>query len=147
MAIKKIVQQRRNETNTDWDILHAETSADIVAYDDTETQLDAANVQDAIGVLQDLIVENASPLSFNEVDGTYDLPLLNDVVLQLGQELHFYGKAVGAINNTDIVMFAGVQGDHILITKANLKAAGFESRWIIGVATQNIVDGEFGYVT
>lgn len=40
MAIKKIVQQRRNETNTDWDILHAETSADIVAYDSSFHSID-----------------------------------------------------------------------------------------------------------
>ena len=32
MSIKKIIQQRRNETNTDWDILHAETSSDVVAH-------------------------------------------------------------------------------------------------------------------
>jgi hypothetical protein len=97
-------------------------------YDDTETQLDAANVQEAIGVLQELINETATPLSFNSVEGTYDLPLLNDVVLQVGQELHFYGKAIGNISNTDVVMFAGAQGDHILVTKADLKAPGFQAK-------------------
>jgi hypothetical protein len=55
MALKKIVQQRRNQSNTDWDILHAETSADVVLYDDTQTQLNAANIQEAIAALNSLV--------------------------------------------------------------------------------------------
>lgn len=55
MAIKKIIQQRRNQSNTDWDILHAQTSADVVFYDDTQTQLNAANIQEAIEGLKGLV--------------------------------------------------------------------------------------------
>lgn len=69
MAIKKIIQQRRNQSNTDWDILHAETSADVVLYNDTQTQLNADNVQEAIQALEGLI---ADPGAIEASNVSYD---------------------------------------------------------------------------
>lgn len=83
---------------------------------------------------------------WNNLDNTVDLQY-NGVTLQLGQEQHFYGKAIGTINNGDVVMFAGAQGDHLLMTKADASVAGFREEWVIGVATQNFVNNEYGYVT
>lgn len=62
MAIKKIIQQRRNQSNTDWDILHAQTSADVVFYDDTQTQLNAVTIQEAIEILKGLVGEGGSDI-------------------------------------------------------------------------------------
>jgi hypothetical protein len=90
------------------------------------------------------------PLNFgtwNDLDKTYDFQLLNGVTGQLFQEQNFYGRAVGNITNGQVVMFAGAQGYQALITVADVTVPGFQPRWIIGVATQDIPNNECGYVT
>lgn len=86
-------------------------------------------------------------IAWNPLDGTFDLGLLNGVKLQSGQELHFYGKATETISSGDAVMFAGVQGDHILIAKADRSVINGNPNYFIGIATQNFMVNEFGYVT
>lgn len=85
-------------------------------------------------------------LSWNAIDGTVDLAY-DGVTLQVGQEQHFYAKATEAIANGEVVMFAGAQGDHLLIAKADQSAPGFQPEWIMGVATQDFALNDFGYVT
>jgi hypothetical protein len=89
----------------------------------------------------------AGPATWNNVEGTVDFPLNDEVTLQLGQEELFYAKASEAISNGEVVMFAGAQGDHLLIQKADVTVPGFRQEWVIGVATQDFVLNEFGYVT
>jgi hypothetical protein len=84
---------------------------------------------------------------WNSADGTFDMGLLNDVTLQAGQELHFYGKAVGAISNGQAVMFVGAQGDHALMTLADAATINDNPEYFIGVATQDFANNDFGYVT
>ena len=98
-----------------------------------------------VGTTQD----SATPgqLSWNSSEGTVDLSLQNGVTLQLGQEQHFYAKATEAIANGDVVMFAGAQGDHLLISKADVTTPGFIDEWVVGVATQAFATNDFGYVT
>ncbi len=84
---------------------------------------------------------------WNSIDGTFDMGLIGGVTLQAGQEMHFYGKATEAISNGQAVMFAGVQGDHILIAKADAATINANPEYFIGVATQNFVTNQFGYVT
>jgi SPP1 gp7 family putative phage head morphogenesis protein len=91
--------------------------------------------------------EETGTLFWNSVDGTLDAKLLGDVVLQIGQELHFYGKAQGNINNGELVQFAGVQGDHILIKKAVASEIIANPEYLVGIATDSISNGAFGYVT
>lgn len=86
-------------------------------------------------------------MRWNVTDSTWEYQLKNNVTLQAGQELHFYGRATEAISNGDVVMFAGTQGDGILIARANTNAIGFHPSWIVGIATQNIAINEWGYVT
>lgn len=86
-------------------------------------------------------------IQWNSTDGTYDMGLLNSSVLQVGQETMFYGKASGAIANGDLCQFAGVQGDHILIKKAVGSEIEAAPHYLVGVATENIANGSFGYVT
>jgi hypothetical protein len=86
-------------------------------------------------------------LSWNDIEGTLDIAYENGVILQVGQEEHFYVKATEAIANGDIVMFAGAQGDHLLIAKADMGNSTFAPEFVIGVATQSFANNEFGYVT
>ena len=89
---------------------------------------------------------NAGTLSWNADDGTLDVALENGVVLQTGQEQHFYGKASEAISNGDVVMFSGAQGDHLLIAKADEQAVCFAPEFVIGIVTQDFDLNDFGYV-
>jgi hypothetical protein len=84
MAIKKIVQQRRNQSNTDWDILHAETSADVVVYDDTETQLNAENVQEAIEALEEKI---SNPAEVSAANVSYNNTVYGGITQNVQQTL------------------------------------------------------------
>ena len=100
-----------------------------------------------INTVTPYIVTSAGDIGWNAVDGTFDMKLLSGVTLQAGQELYFYGKATEAISNGDCVQFAGVQGDHITLKKAVQSEIAVNPMLIIGVATQNISNNAFGYVT
>ena len=86
-------------------------------------------------------------ITWNAVDGTMDVGLNNNVTLQLGQELHYYGKASVNITNGQAIQFAGVEGDHILVKPAVQSEINANPQYIIGIATQNITAGNFGYIT
>jgi hypothetical protein len=62
------------------------------------------------------------------------------------QKLLFYGKASGAISKGDAVMFAGAQGDHFLFSKATQAAIEANHELFIGLANQDFLNNEFGYV-
>ena len=91
--------------------------------------------------------EPIGSIYWNEVDGTVDMRLKNGATLQTGQELHFYGKASGDILNGELCQFAGVQGDHILIKKVVASEIIAFPQYLVGVATQGIANGDYGYVT
>ena len=55
---------------------------------------------------------------WNPTEGTLETVLLNNTVLQHGQEIHIYGKAIGAISNGDAVQLVGAQGNRITIKKS-----------------------------
>ncbi len=90
---------------------------------------------------------DARKIVWNSIDGTFDMGLLNGVTLQAGQEINFYGKATEPIANGEAVMFAGSQGDHLLIAQADPAAINANPEYFIGVATQDFTTNEFGYVT
>jgi len=86
-------------------------------------------------------------ITWNAEDGTMDVGLNNNVTLQLGQELHYYGKATVNITNGQAIQFAGVEGDHILVKPAVQSEINANPEFMIGIATQNITAGNFGYIT
>lgn len=90
---------------------------------------------------------DARKIVWNAIDGTFDMGLLNGVTLQAGQEINFYGKAIEPIANGEAVMFAGSQGDHLLIAQADPAAINVNPEYFIGIATQDFVTNDFGYVT
>jgi hypothetical protein len=107
-------------------------------------------VKNGLIVSDDITMASATTggvLSWNNDEQTLDIALNGDVTLQTGQEMFFYGKATEAISNGDIVMFAGAQGDHLLIAKADMQAVGFQPEFVVGVATQDFNKNEFGFVT
>ena len=85
------------------------------------------------------------PIIWNETEGAVEFPLNDDVNLEVGQEEVLYVKASEAISLGDVVMFAGAQGDHLFIQKADVTAVGFRQEWVIGVAQQDFANNEFGY--
>jgi hypothetical protein len=89
----------------------------------------------------------AGPIVWNTVEEALDIPLNDEVTLQVGQEQVFRGKATEVISNGDVVMFAGAQGDHLLIAKADMSVTGFRPEHVIGLATQDFANNEFGFVT
>lgn len=91
--------------------------------------------------------ETTGSIWWDATDGTANLKLIGDVTLQLGQEMHFYGKAVGAISNGDLVQFAGTVGTNALIKKVVAAEIIAAPHLLMGVATENIANNEFGYVT
>ena len=93
------------------------------------------------------LTNSPGSISYNTITESYDFPLNSDVVLQVGEENVIRGKATEAISNGEVVMFAGAQGDHLLLAKANFAAVGFRPEWVVGIATQDIAINDFGYVT
>lgn len=90
---------------------------------------------------------DVAQIAWNSIDGTFDMGLLNGVTLQVGQEMNFFGKASGAISNGDAVMFAGSEGDHLLMAKADQATINTNPEYFIGVATQDFTNNQFGYIT
>lgn len=87
---------------------------------------------------------------WNRDDGTMDVDLYGGSVLQVGQELHFYSKNTsgGLIANGTPVMFTGTVGSSGKLTFGLAVADGsVPADYMMGVATQDIADNEFGYVT
>lgn len=97
---------------------------------------------------QSVAVDSFARMKWNSDYATLNVGLLNDVTLQLGQESHYYIKAgTGGILNGRVVAFSGAQGDQIIGVHANTSSAGFKSKYVMGIATQDITEGSFGYVT
>ena len=100
-----------------------------------------------LDVNEPYVVSNPGEIGWNATQGTFDMKLLNNTILQAGQELHIYAKAVGDISNGDVVQLIGSQGGHLIIKKAVQSEIITNPNLIIGVATDNISNGNFGYVT
>jgi hypothetical protein len=95
-------------------------------------------------------VPAARRMQWNEDDGTIDVGLNADVVLQVGQEMQFYAKNTsgGAIDNGTPVMFTGALGASGKLTFSKAVADGsITSLYMMGVATEDIPKNGFGYIT
>ena len=89
-------------------------------------------------------------MQWNENDGTIDVAMNDEVVLQIGQETHFYAKNTsgGTIANGTPVMFTGTVGASGKLTFGLAVADGSVlPEYMMGVATEDIPNNEFGYVT
>lgn len=89
-------------------------------------------------------------VQWNRDDGTMDVGLYGGSVLQVGQELHYYAKNTsgGLIANGTPVMFTGTVGSSGKLTFGLAVADGSVlTDYMMGVATQDIANNAFGYVT
>lgn len=89
-------------------------------------------------------------MQWNDGDGTIDVAMNDEVVLQIGQETHFYAKNTsgGTIANGTPVMFTGTVGASGKLTFGKAVADGSVlPEYMMGVATEEILNNEFGYVT
>jgi len=95
-------------------------------------------------------VTQARRVQWNQDDGTVDVGLYGGSVLQVGQELMFYSKNTSGslISNGTPVMFTGTIGSSGKLTFGLAVADGsVPADYMMGVATQDIADNAFGYVT
>ena len=95
-------------------------------------------------------VSQARRVQWNRDDGTMDVGLYGGSVLQVGQELHYYAKNTSGslIANGTPVMFTGTVGASGKLTFGLAVADGSVlADYMMGVATQDIADNDFGYVT
>lgn len=87
---------------------------------------------------------------WNSADGTLNVGLYNDVVLQMGQEIHYYAKNTlgGTIYNGQPVMYDGTVGasGRLEVTLAQSDPSIFADLFL-GVATQDIASNDVGYIT
>jgi len=95
---------------------------------------------------------NAVPgkLLWNSNDGTLDLGLYGDTILQFGQETLYYLKngEGSTISNGQLVMATSVVGNSGKLIGGLADGSGTTpAEYLLGVATQDIAAGEFGYVT
>jgi len=97
--------------------------------------------------LTSAITVTQGQMAWNPADLTVDIGMANGVTLQVGQEQYIKVKASENITNGQAVMFAGVNGEHILAARCNTAVSGFRPEWFIGVATQNLSINGFGYIT
>lgn len=89
-------------------------------------------------------------IQWNPNDGTLDVGLYNGVVLQSGQEVHYYALNDSGVTIPDgaSVMMTGTIGNSGKLKIAKAVADGsVHSKFMLGIATHEIPDGEFGYVT
>ena len=89
-------------------------------------------------------------MQWNEDDGTIDVGMNANVVLQVGQETQYYAKNTsgGDILNGTPVMFTGALGASGKLTFGKAVADGsFPAIYMMGVATEDIANNGFGYIT
>jgi hypothetical protein len=87
---------------------------------------------------------------WNRDDGTMDVDLYGGSVLQVGQEIHYYAKNTSGslIANGTPVMFTGTVGSSGKLEFGLAVANGsVPADYMMGVATQDIANNAFGYIT
>lgn len=95
-------------------------------------------------------VTQARRVQWNLDDGTMDIGLYGGSVLQVGQETHYYSKNTSGalIANGTPVMFTGTVGASGKLTFGLAIADGsVPAEYMMGVATQDIANNAFGYIT
>jgi len=79
--------------------------------------------------------------------GNANLTISLDQVTGSNLNVTIYAKASENLSAGDVVQFAGVQGDHLLVKKAVIddSAGAFISEYIVGVAPTAFATNDFGY--
>lgn len=104
---------------------------------------------DFIGFNQNAgITVQPGQIAWNSGDGCLDIGMGYDsVVLQTGMEMVYRIKASAAISNGELVMFDGSVGASGVLKGKPSTTGLTEGQYIMGVATMDIANNGFGYVT
>ena len=92
------------------------------------------------------VTADTGKLFWNQPNGTVNVGLYNNVNVGVGEDVFYYVKASGAITKGDVIQYAGYQGDHALAKRAVQSEVNANPKLIMGIAKQNITNGDFGYV-
>ena len=136
---------------TNVDVDQAEEN-DLLAFDG-EDWVGTSDVSlNSIQMDTSLILEDPPEgmMAWNAEDGTLNIGMEDEVVLQVGQEQFFRVKNQTGVTIPDgtAVGFAGTVGaSGILLAKPFIADGSESSEYFMGIATQDILDGEDGYVT
>lgn len=86
---------------------------------------------------------------WNASDDTLNLHHSDGVVQQVGQETYIYGRnnTGSTITNGSTIGFAGVNGQNRIEFLDYIADGTYRSEYFLGVATQDILNGELGFVT
>jgi len=86
---------------------------------------------------------------WNASDDTLNLHHSGGVVQQVGQETYIYGRnnTGSTITNGSAIGFAGVNGQNRIEFLDYIADGTYRSEYFLGVATQDILNGEVGFVT
>ena len=84
---------------------------------------------------------------WSAAEQTMNLGMNYGVTQQVGLETYILIKASATITDGQVIMFTGANGDNVTGAPANTASVGFRPEYIIGVATQDIANNAFGYVT
>lgn len=114
------------------------------AYTKTEVQTALPKVGFDLAAAQTVV---EGQLAWNATERTLDLGLGSDVVLQVGQEqlMGVQNNTGSTITNLTVCMYAGSIGN-----SGNFRVAPFSGtdvKKLVGVATEDILDGGVGFVT
>jgi hypothetical protein len=92
------------------------------------------------------LTADTGKIAWDEGYGGFEYIQYRDVANHIGQDIEYYGKAVGTIAKGDVIQFAGVQGNHFLIKKAVPSEINANPKYIMGISKQSLINNEFGYV-
>jgi len=94
-------------------------------------------------------VAAARRMQWNEPDGTIDVGLTDEVMLQVGQETMYRVKNehTYVIPNGTVCRASGVTTDGYISVSGFIATTISDKKFLIGVATADINPGEYGYVT
>jgi len=92
-------------------------------------------------------VNDEGTFTWNSDDNTVDLNL-NNVTLQLGQETvyHVVNQTGTQINNGEVVYVTGVSSNKLSVAPYSA-SMDIEADLVLGLATEDIADTEFGFIT
>lgn len=138
---QSLVKLNDNDYATTW----ADRLSAVVEDTSPELGGDLNTAGNAITFETDLGVADGS-LAYDNDENTLTYTNASGISIELGEKSVFYGKADEAISKGDVVMFGGVQGNHLLFKKADQSAPGFIPEWVVGFAAQDLLANDFGYV-
>jgi hypothetical protein len=139
------VRELYNFPDLDWDGDAETVDGFDAAVENTASTIPVRDANSIINVSG--VNVGGQDITWSSENGTMQVELLNGVLLRLGQELKYYAKASSTITKGQVIQFAGVEGDHILVKPAVQSEINSNPEFLIGVATQNITSGNFGYIT